>query len=182
MLAYEPDSDVEPDEDEDEDDFIEELEPGASIKVPYGFRAVPLGNDGEGINFSTIRHFVLEDRDNWMKRQTWMKETFLERVFSNWLKYALLSDALPGLKIMDYDRCNAPYFQGRRWDWINPLQDAKANTESINNRTKSPQQIIREQGKDPDEVLSEITEWHEKTKHLTPLEVANEEAIKEESS
>lgn len=205
MLAYIPDSDVEPADDEDDEDFIEELEPGGSVVVPYGYDAKALdfkndasnaagytktslrtassaldvnynslGNDGEGINFSTIRHFTLEDRDSWKKKQGWMRETLLERIFGNWLKMALLSSALGNLKVIHFEKYNQPKFQGRRWDWMNPLQDGKANTEAINNKTKSPQAIIRQQGDDPEVTLQEIDEWHKRTKHLPSAEKSNE--------
>ncbi len=212
MLAYEPDSDVEPAEDEDDEDFIEELEPGASVVVPYGYTAKALdfkndasnaagytktslrtassaldvnypslGNDLEGVNFSSLRHGVLEDRDNWMKKQSWMRETLLERVLGNWLKMALLSSALGKLKFLHFERYNQPIFQGRRWPWVNPLQDEKANTEAINNRTKSQQSIIREQGNDPEEVIREIEEWNERTKKLTPVEKSDDKSKEDKS-
>lgn len=213
MFAYEPDSDVEPDDADDEDEeFTEDLEPGSSIVVPYGYSIKELNfkadgqnsaaftktslrgassgldvnynsiaNDLEGVNFSSIRHGVLEDRDNWKKKQAWMRETLLDRVFGNWLKMSLLSAALGKLKFLHFDQYNEPQFQGRRWEWVNPLQDEKANTEAISNLTKSPQSIIRERGQDPEEVIREIEEWNDRTKHLTPSEKANESKSENET-
>jgi lambda family phage portal protein len=141
----------------------------SSLDVSYN----SLANDLEGVNFSSLRHGVLEDRDNWRKRQGWMRETMLERVFKSWLQMALLSAELGKLTLLDFDRLNQPVFFGRRWDWVNPLQDEKANTEAINNRTRSPQSIIRERGEDPEVVLSEIEEWYARTKHLNQEGKAN---------
>jgi len=207
MFAYVHDSEVEPDEEEDDEEFVEDVEAGAGVRVPYGYDVKTLdfksdasnaagytktslrgassgfdvnynsmANDLEGVNFSSLRHGVLEDRDNWKKRQVWMIETLLERVFSNWLTMTLLSSALGKLTILDYPRINQPSFQGRRWEWVNPLQDEKANSEAIGNKTKSPQSIIRDRGDDPEETIREIEEWHERTKHLPSGEKNNSSA------
>lgn len=212
MFVYEPDSDVEPDDGEDDEEFVEELEPGGGIVAPYGYSVKALdfkadganaanftktglragasgldvsynslANDGEGVNFSSLRHFALDDRDNWKKRQEWMKETLCERIFSNFLKMAMLTRQVP-YSLREYERLNAPAFQGRRWDWMNPLQDEKANSEAISNRTRSPQGIIRERGEDPNEVLREIDEWHEKTKHLQPARQVNTDEAESETT
>ena len=137
---------------------------GASSGFDVNYNS--LANDLEGVNFSSIRHGVLEDRDNWKKKQAWMRETLCERIHSNWLTFALVSGKIGNYTILEFERLNVPFFQGRRWEWVNPLQDEKANTEAINNRTKSPQQIIRERGQDPNEIIKEFKEWHEQTKDL----------------
>ncbi len=191
MLAYKPDSDVEPDGDDDTE-FIEEVEPGMSVVVPYGYdidvldwktsgtnfgdfnksglRGAASGldvgynilaNDLEGVNFSSLRTSVLEDRDGWMKRQRWMKQHLHEVVFSSWLKMSLLMGRLGNLGLLDIKRLSACKFQGRRWQWVDPLKDEKANSEAIKNCTKSELQIIRERGDDPETVISEILQFEE---------------------
>ena len=190
MLAYEPDSDVEPEDEDDEPDFVEEVEPGMAVVVPYGYTLKELnfnqsgsnfaaymkkgkrgaasgldvsyntlGNDGEGISFSSLRQFVLEDRDGWKKKQRWMRQELCDLVKSKWLRMSLLSNAIPGLRFSELKRLDNHRFQGRRWDWVDPLKDEKANTEAINNMTKSPLQIIRERGEDPETVINELLEF-----------------------
>lgn len=197
MFAYEADTEVEPAEDDLEEEFVEELEPGAGIVAPYGYKIKTLdfgdvgknfkdvmktglrgsasgldvnynslANDLEGVNFSSLRHGVLEDRDSWMKKQRWMRETLLDRVFGSWLEMSLVMNVLGDLNFYEYEKLNLPAFQGRRWEWVNPLQDEKANSEAIGNKTKSPQSIIRARGQDPEETLRELQEWHEATKNL----------------
>ncbi|WP_051560188.1 phage portal protein [Marinobacterium jannaschii] len=201
MFAYEPDSDVEPEEDdESEEDFVEEVEPGMGIVVPYGYSIKEmnfqhpggnfgafmkegkrgaasgldvnyntLANDLEGVNFSSLRQAVLEDRDGWKRRQSWLREWVLEPVFVAWLEMALLSGAIGDLRFSHYERLNAPVFQGRRWEWVDPLKDEKANTEAINNLTKSPLKIIRERGEDPETVINEILEFEEMVASIRKL-------------
>lgn len=191
MFAYIPDSDVEPDGDDDTD-FVEEVEPGTSIIVPYGYSIKELdwnnpggnfssfnkgglrgaasgldvsyntlANDLEGVNFSSLRQAVLEDRDAWMKKQRWMRQHLHEKVFSVWLKMSLLVGGLGKLQFSDMQRLSHVRFQGRRWQWVDPLKDEKANTEAISNMTKSPLQIIRDRGCDPETVINEILEFEE---------------------
>ncbi|MDE5459075.1 phage portal protein, partial [Bradyrhizobium sp. CSA112] len=52
--------------------------------------------------------------------------------------------------------CSEQEWQARGWDWVDPLKDSKAATESIANRTKSRGYYIRLNGDDPDEVFEEI--------------------------
>ncbi|MGI2098993.1 phage portal protein [Shewanella glacialipiscicola] len=193
MIAYEPDSDVEPEDDTEEPDFVEEVEPGMSVVVPYGYSLKELNfnqsgsnfasymkegkrgaasgldvsyntlaNDGEGISFSSLRQFVLEDRDGWKKKQRWMRQAFCDVVKSTWLRMSLLTGAIKGLRFSELERLDKHCFQGRRWDWVDPLKDEKANTEAINNMTKSPFQIIRERGDDPETVIKELIEFEDR--------------------
>ncbi len=118
-----------------------------------------LANDLEGVNFSSLRQAVLEDRDGWKKRQRWMRETLLEPVFSRWLRMALLSGMVQGYGLRHLEQLDRPKFQGRRWPWVDPLKDEQANTEGIDNLTRSPLDIIREQGKQPEQVANDLVMW-----------------------
>ncbi|EGR0992884.1 phage portal protein [Vibrio parahaemolyticus] len=213
MFAYEPDSEVEPeDPDEEEPDFIEEVEPGMGIVVPYGYTLKELNwqhpggnfgafmkegkrgaasgldvsyntlaNDLEGVNFSSLRQAVLEDRDSWKKKQRWMRQELCDRVASLWLRMALLSGAIPQLKFSDYDRLNHHRYQGRRWEWVDPLKDEKANTEAINNMTKSPLQIIRDRGEDPETVINELLEFEEMVIRIRKMRGKGQEKPQQDS-
>jgi capsid protein len=50
----------------------------------------------------------------------------------------------------------AVQFQARRWEWIDPAKDVKADVEAIDNLIKPRSQVIRERGRDPREVYAEI--------------------------
>jgi capsid protein len=52
----------------------------------------------------------------------------------------------------------AVQFQARRWEWIDPSKDVKADVEAIDNLIKSRGQVIRERGRDPREVYDEIAD------------------------
>lgn len=120
-----------------------------------------LSNDLEGVNFSSIRTGVLEERDNWMVIQNWFIEQFLNDLYSEWLRWALLKGAITmpngsPLPVAKYDKFNVGVFQGRRWQWVDPKADVEANILSINNGLKSRRDVIAEQGKDIEDVFAAL--------------------------
>lgn len=46
-------------------------------------------------------------------------------------------------------------------DWIDPLKESKAAIDQIKSLQKSPQEIMRSRGKDPEEVLKDISQFRE---------------------
>ena len=116
----------------------------AGIEANYNV----VGNDYEGVSFSSLRQAVLEDRDHWKRKQRWMIESILEPIFSRWLNSALLRGALPTLEAWDVARLNAPTFQGRRWQWVDPVKDEQATGLALQNFTADPLKILREKGHD----------------------------------
>jgi lambda family phage portal protein len=120
-----------------------------------------LSNDLEGVNFSSIRTGVLEERDNWMTLQNWIIESFLDGLYSEWLLWALVKGSIKlpsgaSLPSSGYDRFNVAIWQGRRWQWVDPTKDVEANVTAINNGLKSRHDVIAEQGKDIDDVFTDI--------------------------
>ena len=125
------------------------------VSAGFGVSYNSLANDLEGVNYSSIRAGVLEERETWKGIQGWFIEAFLSQVYSEWLPQAILTGKLnlPFAKIAKFD---AAVWQGRRWDWVDPAKDTDANVISAQNGLKSYSQIIREQGRDPDEVWREL--------------------------
>jgi lambda family phage portal protein len=120
-----------------------------------------LSNDLEGVNFSSIRTGVLEERDNWMVIQNWMIEQFMTDVFATWLKFALLNKAVTmpngsALPVSKFDKFNQATWQGRRWQWVDPKADIEANIAAINNGLKCRADVIAEQGKDIEDVFTSL--------------------------
>jgi lambda family phage portal protein len=137
-----------------------------------------ISNDLEGVNFSSIRTGVLEDRESWKCLQECMIEEFIAPVFAEWLKCASLAGAIriKGQAISPdkaMDRFSAVTWQPRRWSWVDPVKDANASLMLIKANIRSTSDVIRETGKDPDEVFAEIAREKEKMKELgiSPAEV-----------
>jgi len=124
-----------------------------------------LGNDLENVNFSSIRAGVIEERDEWMVIQNWFITTFLVPVYEEWLELALMRGAirlpqgsvLPASKLSKYQDHQ---WQGRRWQWVDPLKDIQASVIAIQNRLASPQQIAAQTGRDLEEVIDDIARFN----------------------
>src|SRR4030095_2452875 len=92
--------------------------------------------------------------------QEWFIHQFEIPIFNAWLQSALLKQkislgngsVLPASK---FDKFNKPFFQGRRWGYINPQQEINADILAVNNGFKSRRQIVAENGGYIEDVFSE---------------------------
>lgn len=121
-----------------------------------------LSNDLEGVNFSSIRSGVLEERDNWKVIQNWMIESFLDQVFTDWLRWSLLMGAIRTpkgfpLPASKFEKFNACIWKGRRWQWVDPVKDMQASILGIQNNLKSREDVIDEIGGDYEEVFAQLS-------------------------
>jgi lambda family phage portal protein len=114
-----------------------------------------LANDLEGVNFSSLRSGELDERDFYKCAQEMAISDLLERIGPTWFDCAVLKGALK-IAPRDMERCSEQAWQARGWDWVDPLKDAKAASESIANRTKSRSEYIRANGDDPEQIFDEI--------------------------
>ena len=120
-----------------------------------------LGNDLEGVNFSSIRSGTLEERDRWMAKQDWFANACLLPIYEDWLRMALLSQAikLPNgspLPLAKYDKFAPHVWQGRRWAWVDPLKDINASVEAMKNGLASPQAICANLGVQLEDVIDSL--------------------------
>ncbi|MCB0249845.1 MAG: phage portal protein [Anaerolineae bacterium] len=118
-----------------------------------------LSNDLEGVNYSSIRAGVLEDREVFKGLQNWFIRCLIQPVFEEWLLNAwarrVITIGTRPLNRPPEDYLQAHY-QPRRWAWVDPQKDGAANKLAIDERLKSRSQIMREQGDDPESVWREI--------------------------
>jgi lambda family phage portal protein len=134
---------------------------GAAAGMGVGYWK--LSNDQEGVNLSTARAADINERETWKDHQAWLIEKLCLPVYREFLKQALLrglivaknGKPLSPAKIAVYQDV---HFQGRRWSWMDPVKEATANIMEIQAGIKSPSAVIREQGKEPEDVYREIAE------------------------
>lgn len=130
-----------------------------------------LANDLEGVNFSSIRHGAIEDREVFKGLQELLIEQLIEPVFLEWITR---QHVLQTIKIPRKDGTPRPLsrplenytpasHQGRRWDWVDPLKDITAKAEEVALGASTVSAIIRERGRDPEEV------WAERKRELAIL-------------
>lgn len=120
-----------------------------------------LSNDLEGVNFSSIRTGVLEERDNWMVVQNWMIDAFMVNVFEEWLRQGLLNGEITtsfgnALPVAKFEKFNAPQWQGRRWSWVDPKKDAETAILLVNANLKSRRDVIADAGNDLEDTWSQL--------------------------
>jgi lambda family phage portal protein len=148
-----------------------------SISSSLGVSYSALSGDLEGVNYSSIRAGVLEEREVWKARQQWFIDGYCRPIFERWLRAALLMNAitLNGTPLAgDFDAYNHVVFQGRRWAWVDPLKDMNASIIGINNNITTVSAVIREQGRDPEEVFQERSK---EKKRLAALGLTEKEVI-----
>lgn len=119
-----------------------------------------LTGDLTSVNFSSLRHGVIETREVWKGLQEWFKSLVIERIHEEWLKYSLLASKIKCgngyLKPERIDKYKEVTWTMRRWMWVDPVKDVNSASISVQNGFRSRSDVIREQGRDPDEVWEEI--------------------------
>src|SRR5690606_16366052 len=130
------------------------LQVSAALGIPYAY----LSNDMLKANYSNSRLALLEFRRRIEAYQhAVMVWQICRRVWARWLDTAVISGALalPG-----YEQQRRAYlgcsWLPPRWDWVDPLKDARAEIEQIEAGLKSRTQALAERGYDADQVDAEI--------------------------
>lgn len=150
-------------------EFVKTCLRGISSGLNVSYHA--LSNDLEGVNYSSIRAGVLEDRETWKSLQNWFIEGLVRPVYERWLMSSIMRGAivLPNggtLRQSALDRYYAASYQARRWAWVDPQKDTTANVLAVQNGLKSRGEIIREQGRDPEDVWRELAEEQQRLAQL----------------
>lgn len=140
-------------------DFVKAALRGISSGVGVSYNS--LASDLEGVNYSSIRAGLLEEREEWKRIQNWFIETVIEPVFESWLKMALLSGALKmpngsALPAAKLEKFNVPEWKPRRWAWVDPLKDLNAQVLAIEKGLTSRRHVISEQSGDIEDVFADI--------------------------
>lgn len=146
-------------------DFVKANLRGVASGINVSYNS--LANDLEGVNFSSIRSGVLEERDAWMVIQNWVIEQLLDDLFAEWLRWSLLSRAIllpngSALPTAKFDKFNMATWRGRRWAWVDPRADMDAAERAVANGFKTRSQICAEQGTDFEDVVAGLAAENEK--------------------
>ena len=139
---------------------------GRSVAAGLGVSYNNLHSDAESINFSSIRDFTLKERDVWKDIQEDIIESLCVPLFEKWLSFSLLKGDIEGAKLTDLKRYQKVEFVGRRWEWIDPKKDADGAAAMVAMGAKSPAQVIRDTGNDPETV------WAEYGQNIKAMEAA----------
>lgn len=113
----------------------------AGLLVSYN----SLANDLEGVNYSSIRAGLIDERDMWKIIQKWKIIHLWNDVFGKWLKWAITSRQV-NLPYAKFEKFNQPAFIPRRWPWVDPEKDIKATILSIQNGLTTYTDAVAETG------------------------------------
>ncbi|MEM8499896.1 MAG: phage portal protein [Pseudomonadota bacterium] len=152
------------------DDFMKRALRG--IGSGLGAQYESLSNDREGVNYSSIRQGELEARETWKLMQKFVIDGLVRPVRERVIYLGLLrGDIKIGRTPLSrgFEEYRPAYYQGRRWDWVDPLKEHTANEKALAARTTSISQIIRDSGRDPDDVFNEISAERKKLEALDIL-------------
>ena len=114
-----------------------------------------LANDLEGVNYSSIRAGLMDERELYKAMQRWFIDTVVQPIFDAWLETSIL-DGTINLPASKLDKFNAPDWKPRRWAWVDPEKDINAQIKAVDNHFKSRRQVISESGGDIEDVLRDI--------------------------
>ena len=115
-----------------------------------------LASDLEGVNFSSIRAGVLEERDCWKVIQAWMIQNYKQELFIRWLRMALLTGKIPGLPFTKFEKFSKPKWQPRTWDWVDPERDVNSKVIALENKLLSWTKVLAADGIDLEEHCAEL--------------------------
>jgi lambda family phage portal protein len=126
----------------------------AGLGVPYEL----VSGDLEGVTYSSIRAGLVEFRRRLEQLQyAVIVFQFCRPVWERFVRLAALSGAIDA---RGFDRDPAPWLAVEwlppKWDWVDPLKDARAEIEQIRAGLKSRSQSIAERGYDIEEVDAAI--------------------------
>ncbi len=125
--------------------------PGANYNI--------IANDLEGVNYSSGRLGMLDERELWKLIQKFDIEIAERPIFENWLEMSLMTGAIP-LPLAKFDKFNKPIFRGRRWAWVDPLKEVEGSALQVANNFTSRTRVIEDSDVDADfeQIVFELAE------------------------
>lgn len=126
----------------------------SGLGIPYEL----VSGDLEGVTYSSIRAGLVEFRRRIEQLQhSIIVFQFCRPVWERFVRLAVLAGHIPA---KDFDRDPDAYLAADwlppKWDWVDPLKDARAEIEQIKAGLKSRSQSIAERGYDIEEVDAAI--------------------------
>lgn len=121
--------------------------PGGSYNI--------IASDLEGVNYSSMKGGEISTHEAWKMLQRFDIDAAELPIFEDWLSMALITQAVP-LPYSKFEKLNKPCFRGRRWQGLEPVKDATANKQALENRTTSRTRITEDAGANFEEIAMEL--------------------------
>lgn len=134
-----------------------------------------LSGNMKEVNYSSARIAELSERDVWVGLQEWFIVQLLMPVYEDWLATGLLRGDIAFLKskkpvpaVLFKEILDSTRFQGRRWDWVDPLKEAQAAQVLIENGLASRTEITASKGREFEDIADELRQESEILKTANP--------------
>lgn len=114
-----------------------------------------LANDPSDVNYSTAKVFGSEEHAMWMGVQQFLIDHAHEPLYRDWLRMQIVMRKLP-FQLERIEKYTEVVWHARRWPSPDPLKDAKADVELIDNKLRSRTRAIAERGDDVEDVFDEL--------------------------
>ncbi len=133
--------------------FVKLMLRGAAAGLGVSYNG--LANDLEGVNFSSLRHGLQDERGEWEVLQDDVIGQLHEQVFPEWLMQSMMAGAVT-LPTTGFERFNAAEWIPRGWQWVDPEKEGKANTRDLALGVTSRTRIAAHKGDDLGDIFDEI--------------------------
>ncbi len=140
---------------EQHDSFVKSVGRKIASGIRMGFNK--LFNNYESVNFSSLRSSELTEQRNWTLDQNLFVEIFFKNFYKDWLMMSILAGQIPGLNVAKIAEYNKPFWQGTRWDWVDPLKDISAVKLALEENLTTLTDELSKKGKDFTDVISRRT-------------------------
>ena len=120
----------------------------ARIARAAGLSYHTVSGDVASANFSSLRHARLQDQATYVKAQGLLLEA-LKRIVTAFIEVAVILDT-PGA------RSARPIYTTPTWPFIEPGRELSAQKTAVGTWLRSRGEIIRESGRDPEQVYAEL--------------------------
>lgn len=126
----------------------------AALNIGYN----DLASDYEGVNYTSLRASALTDRDYYELLQGYVIRSLCADVYRQWFKSAFLKGAFKYVTIDNFEACQSPLWRGRRWKWVDPYKEARANIDLKNEGLLSEREILSDRGSEIEDVYQQYNE------------------------
>lgn len=126
-----------------------------SVAAGCGLSYVSFTGDVEAVNYSSIRSALQEDREEYKHYQNLFIQHYAKPTFRAWLPCSIGAGQID-LPLSKIEKFAKPRFNGRRWPWVDPKNDAEANKMRLDNKLTTRTKILADEGQDIEDVLQEM--------------------------
>ena len=125
-----------------------------SVSTGLGVSYNTLGNDAEGVNYTSLRFFLGVERDHWMEAQDWFETELPEPVRAMWAETQFMLGNLT-VRPNRAEQIHNVHWQPRRWEGADPAKQAATDKQELEIGSTTLTQIAARKGLDLEEIIQQ---------------------------